>query len=182
VEAGGNGGFGFVGGEMDRLADAYLEGTRAKPAIFAGFEFSQALNSHGQDGCLRLLYQEADSWAERGESAFFRTGSFGEDYDMEAIVERVAGVGEAALEVAKAREGKDVEEGGEEEPGGWPERVEPARLLVAGMAEVFEHLTRHGDGGVEANGAGKRVEEERKIVGGDVVGDDEEWFCWLGVR
>ena len=42
------------------------------------------------------------------------------------------------------------------------------------MAIVVEHLAGHGGGYVAAQRAGQRVLDQRPIVGGDVVGDDED--------
>lgn len=78
---------------------------------------------------------------------------------------------EAALEVSAAWEGEDVEECCDEQPGGCAEWVEP--LAVAGVEEIFEHLAGHRCCGVEADGSWERVEEERQVVGGYVVRDDQ---------
>ena len=79
-------------------------------------------------------------------------------------------MGEAALEVSAAWEGEDVEECCDEKPCRGAEWVEPS--AIAGVAEIVEDLAGHGGGGVEADVAGECVEEERKVVGGDVVRDD----------
>jgi hypothetical protein len=69
VEAGGDGGFGCVGGEVDGLAYADLKGAGAEPAAFAGFEFAEAAERDGEDRDRGLLDEQADAGTEGGESA-----------------------------------------------------------------------------------------------------------------
>jgi len=123
VEAFRDGGFGCVRVEVDGLAYADLKGAGAKPAAFVGFEFAEAAECHGEDRDRGLLDEQADAGTEVGESAVGRAGAFGEDDDVEATIERLACVGEAALEVSAAWEGEDVEESCDEEPCGRPEGV-----------------------------------------------------------
>ncbi len=106
--------------------------------------------------------------------AVVAAGAFGEDEDGVAAVEGVAGVGEGAAEAAQAGKREDVEEGGQEPVGERGEGVEERVVLVAGVAEVLEHLAGHGDGDVAAELGWERVEDQRAVVGGDVVGDDQE--------
>ncbi len=100
--------------------------------------------------------------------------AFGEDEHGVAAVEGASGVLEAAAEAAQARQGKDVEEHGEEPVGDGHERVEEGVFGTAAAAVVEQHLAGHGDGDVAAQGWWKAVEHQGDVVGGDVVGDEEQ--------
>jgi len=131
----------------------------------------------GQYGDTRFLDQQADAGAEAGHLPVFGELTFREEEDIEAVVEGIAGVGEAALEVAHARQREDVEEQCGEEVVQWAEDgkavVARADIRIAEVAIVLEHFAGHGDGESAADGAGKPVGEDWAVPLSDVVGDDD---------
>jgi len=152
-----------------------LAGTDPASEFGGACQFAEADEGDGENGCLRLAGEEADSGAEGMDLAVAAAGALWEDEDGVFAVHGLAGVGEAALEALAAGEREDVEERGDEQVCGGGEQIEHGVALVAGMAVVEEHFAGHGNGDASAEGAGERVEDERAVVGGDVVGDDEEW-------
>ena len=116
MEAGGDLGFGGFGCEADGLAYADVELAGAEPAAAAGFHFAQAAEGDRQNGGVGLADEEPDAGAERRELAGGGAGAFRKNEDVIAAVEGLAGVGEAALEVAQAGEREDVEERSDEQP------------------------------------------------------------------
>src|SRR5580698_904975 len=110
LEAGGDGGLRGFGREADGVADADLDLVGVEPAALFHLELAEAEESHGQDGNAALTGEQADAGPERNHFAFGRASALRENHHAVTAIESLAGVGEAGLEVALARQRKDVEE------------------------------------------------------------------------
>ena len=95
--------------------------------------------------------------------------TFGEDEDVVAVVDGFAGVLKAAPEATVLGEWEDVEESGDEPVGEGRKKVEQRAALVAAFAVIEEHFCCHGDGDAVTNVEGECVEDERRVIGGQMV-------------
>ena len=50
------------------------------------------------------------------------------------------------------------------------------------MAKVAEHVAGHGNSNATTHGVGQAVQDESGVVGGDVVGDEDDGLAGIEVR
>src|SRR5215471_17747845 len=93
----------FVRVEAQRLPNAHFECSRTKPATLTGLQLAHAVEHHGQHRRRGFFDQQSDSWPEGCQTAIRRTRSLRKYDDVVATVQRLSGMGKAALKVAQAR-------------------------------------------------------------------------------
>jgi len=151
---------------------------------FAGFSeaavgllhLRDAVEAHGDYREAKILREEADAGLEFGHAAVGSVvdDAFGKNEEAVKTVGGFAGELEAVAEAGKLREGKNVEERGDQ-PIVY--EIEPA--LGSGpafgrMAHFLEGFAAHGGGEAMAESAGNCGKDEANIgAAGDVIGDDE---------
>ena len=119
-----DGGFSDFRAEMNGIANADFDSSRAEPAALAGFEFAQAANGDGEHEHTALFCEQADTGPKTSQLAFGRAGAFRKDEDAVAVVHGIASVRKACLKIALARQREDVEERGNEPVSGRAKEID----------------------------------------------------------
>ncbi len=103
----------------------------------------------------------------------------------ETPVQRLAGVGEAALKVPLPRQRKHVEERSEQEiekrAGKKESSLNRGPLCIAEVPIVVQHLARHGHRNPPPNRGRQRVFQQWPVKAGHVVGYDQHRLVGLGL-
>ena len=119
------------------------------------------------------LPEEACAGLERLEFGIVRAAAFGKDNDVVAMIDGFAGMLKTAPESTELRQWENIEQASDQPISEWCEEVEIPVTLIAAFAVIEEHLSSHGNGNTASNDSWEGVEDERRVVGGEVVRDNE---------